>query len=130
MPPTPRPTVSDAELDVLKALWEKGPCTVREVEARLRRKKWAYNTLLTLLSRLRDKGYVSQEKAPDGTAHIFRPAVTRSQLLGRGLRELSQRIADGTASPLVHALVKEQLTKSEIAELRQMLNDMEKDGAQ
>ena len=50
------PPVSDAELDVLKVLWAHGPATVREVEARLRRKRrrWAYNTILTLLSRLRE----------------------------------------------------------------------------
>ena len=128
MPPTSRTTISDAELDVLKALWEKGPGTVRDVEARVKRKKWAYNTLLTLLSRLRDKGYVTQEKGSEGAAHLFRPVVTRTELLGQGLRELSKRVADGTASPLVHALVKEQQTKSEIAELRQLLDDLEREG--
>src|SRR5262249_46132258 len=59
------PPVSDAELEVMKALWAGGPGTVRELEARLRRKrrKWAYNTILTLLTRLREKGYVSADKS-------------------------------------------------------------------
>ena len=129
MPPSNRPAISDAELEVLKALWKKGPGTVRDVETRLRRKTWAYNTILTLLSRLREKGYVTQDRAGgEGGAHTFRAAITQSELLGHGLKELSARIADGTASPLVHALVREQLTKSEIAELRKMLDDMEREG--
>jgi predicted transcriptional regulator len=53
-----RSPVSDAELEVLKVLWEGGAATVRDVAAALRRRRrrLAYNTVLTLLSRLRDKG--------------------------------------------------------------------------
>lgn len=124
------PPVSDAELDVLKVLWERGPGTVRDVEAHLRRRKrrWAYTTVLTLLSRLRDKGYVASDK-PDrggGAALVFRAAVSRDQLLRNGLTELADRICDGTASPLVHALVEGQrLSPDEIARLRRMLDEIE-----
>lgn len=120
------PTVSDAELDVLKALWEHGPATVREVEARLRRRKrkWAYTTVLTLLSRLREKGYVASDTGQ--TAHVFRPAVSRDQLLRHGLSELAERICDGTASPLVHALVKgRRFSADEIAHFRKLLDELE-----
>ena len=53
-----RRPVSDSELEVLKALWSGGPGTARDVERLFERRepRWAYNTLLTLLSRLRDKG--------------------------------------------------------------------------
>ena len=121
------PTVSDAELDVLKALWEHGPATVRQVEARLRRRKrrWAYTTVLTLLSRLREKGYVASDTT--GTAHVFRPAVSRDQLLRHGLSELADRICDGTASPLVHALVKgRRFSADEIAHFRKLLDELER----
>ena len=120
------PTVSDAELDVLKALWEHGPATVRQVEARLRRRKrrWAYTTVLTLLSRLREKGCVASDTT--GTAHVFRPAVSRDQLLRHGLSELADRICDGTASPLVHALVKgRRFSADEIAHFRKLLDELE-----
>ena len=121
------PPVSDAELDVLKVLWEHGPATVREVEGRLRRRRrrWAYTTVLTLLSRLREKGYVKSEK--DGPAHVFSPAVSREQLLRNGLSDLADRVCDGTASPLVHALVKGQrFTADEIAHFRKLLDELEK----
>lgn len=130
------PPVSDAELDVLKALWEHGPGTVREVEARLRRKRrrWAYTTVLTLLSRLRDKGCVASEKASEkggagGTALVFRAVTTREDLLRNGLTELADRVCDGTASPLVHALVQgNKFSPEDIAHFRKLLDDLDRKG--
>jgi predicted transcriptional regulator len=126
--------VSDAELEVLKVLWDRGPGTVREIEAQLRRRRrrWAYNTVLTLLSRLRDKKYVASEKGNDkeagkaGAAHTFRATVSREQLLRHGLSDLADRICDGTASPLVHALVQgQQFSAEEIAHFRKLLDELE-----
>jgi BlaI family transcriptional regulator, penicillinase repressor len=117
--------VSDAELEVLKMLWENGPATVRDVSAALRerRRRLAYNTVLTLLSRLRDKGYVAADRRD--TAHVFRPLVTREELLGSSLAALAERLCDGTASPLVHALVKGQrFSADEIAQFRKLLDDL------
>jgi BlaI family transcriptional regulator, penicillinase repressor len=125
MPPAPSPPVSDAELEVLKILWTHGPATVREVEKQLgRRRKWAYTTILTLLTRLREKGCVKQDRAAD--AHVFRAAITRDQLLGRRLKELAESVCDGTAGPLVHALIDTRhLTPADIAALRQKLDELE-----
>jgi BlaI family transcriptional regulator, penicillinase repressor len=120
-----RTPVSDAELEVLKVLWAAGPSTVRDVAGALRkqRRKLAYNTVLTLLSRLREKGYVATDRRD--TAHLFRPVVTREDLLGSSLAALADRICDGTASPLVHALVRGQrFSVSEIAQLRKLLDDL------
>ena len=120
------PTVSDAEMQVLKALWAEGPGTVREINSRLRRRKrrWAYNTVLTLLSRLREKGFVSSQ--PKGAAHVFQAAVSREELLRRRLTELADRLCDGIASPLVTALVKGQrFSTEEIAGFRQLLDELE-----
>ena len=121
----PRPPVSDAELEVLKVLWAAGPATVRDVAAALRRqrRRLAYNTVLTLLSRLRDKGYVAADRRD--TAHLFRALVTRDELLGSSLTALADRICDGTASPLVHALVRGQrFSPDEIKHFRKLLDDL------
>jgi len=117
--------VSDAELEVLKVLWEKGDATVREVDAQLRRRKrrLAYNTVLTLLSRLRDKGYVSVDRRT--AAHVFHSIVSREELLSDGLTTLAARVCDGTASPLVHALVTGQkFTSDDIVAFRKLLDDL------
>ncbi len=120
-----RSPVSDAELEVLKVLWAAGPATVRDVAAALRRRRrrLAYNTVLTLLSRLRDKGYVTADRRD--TAHLFRAVVTRDDLLGSSLAALADRVCDGTASPLVHALVRDQrFSADEIAHFRELLDDL------
>ena len=116
---------SDAELEVLKVLWETGPATVREVAGHLRkrRRRLAYNTVLTLLSRLRDKGSVAADRRD--TAHLFRPLVTRDDLVGSSLTALADRICDGTASPLMYALVRGQkFSADEIAYFRRLLDDL------
>jgi BlaI family penicillinase repressor len=125
-PVSPVSDVSAGELEVLKVLWTRGPGTVRDVAAQLRRgrRRPAYNTVLTLLGRLRDKGYVAADRS--STAHIFQPLVSRDQLLTHGLKSLAARVCDGVASPLVHALVKgERFSPAEIASFRRLLDDLE-----
>ena len=124
-----RSPVSDAELEVLKVLWSSGPATVRDVGAALRkqRRRLAYNTVLTLLSRLREKGYVAADRRD--TAHLFKAKVSREDLIGSTLTALADRVCDGTASPLVHALVRQQrFSAEEIADLRKLLDDLEAEG--
>src|SRR5262249_56393731 len=66
-----RADVADAELTVLKALWDGGPGTVRELQERLRGNAagWAYTTVQTLLGRLLDKGLVRADRRD--IAHQF-----------------------------------------------------------
>ena len=123
------PPVSDAELEVLKVLWDNGPGTVREIEARLKKRKrdWAYNTILTLLTRLRDKGHVVSD--PSETAHVFEAVMTRDRLLRAGINDLAERVCDGTTSPLVRAFVEgRKFSSRDLAELRQLLDDLEQKG--
>ena len=118
-------SVSDAELEVLKVLWASGPATVRDVATALRRQRrnLAYNTVLTLLSRLRDKGFVEADRRD--TAHVFRASVTRDELVGSSLSALADRICDGTASPLLLALVRDRrLSATDITQLRKLLDDL------
>ena len=120
------PSVSDAELEVLKVLWASGPATVRDVAKTLRgqRRRLAYNTVLTLLSRLREKGFVEADRRD--TAHVFRASVTRDELVGSSLSALADRICDGTASPLLLALGRDpRVSSADIAHLRKLLDDLQ-----
>ena len=57
---------------------------------------------------------------------MFRSIVSREELLSHGLAKLADRICDGTASPLVHALVKgRKFSPAEITRFRQLLDDLE-----
>ncbi len=90
---------------------------------------WAYTTVQTLLNRLQTKGYVRSDRS--GSAHVYRPAVSRDQLLQLRLNDLSRKLCEGTASPLVMALVEGvRFTPEEIDQLRKLLDQLEepKDG--
>jgi predicted transcriptional regulator len=122
----PQAALSETELEVLKVLWEHGPGTVREVNEILSRqgRQWAYTTVLTLLSRLEQKGYVASDKT--GLAHVFRGAVSRDALLSQRLTHLADELCEGTATPLVTALVEgRKFSAAEIEHFRRLLDELE-----
>jgi len=122
--------ISETELVVLKALWERGPSTVRDLDGALRAGgyRWAYNTVLTLLQRLRAKGYVRSETS--SPAHIFSAAVTRDEHLRDRLRDLSDKVCGGTATPLVRAMVEgRRFSREEISELRDLIERLDPRGS-
>jgi predicted transcriptional regulator len=119
-------TISEAELEVLRSLWEHGPGTIREIGVRLRARKrrWAYTTVQTLLNRLAAKGYVACDRKD--VPHVFRPAVSRDGMVKQRLRAVADQLCEGAASPLVMALVSShRFSKEEIRQFRQLLGEGE-----
>ena len=119
-------SVTDTELEVLKALWELGEGTVRDVLEELgpHGRDWAYTTAQTLLNRLQEKGCVESEKR--GRAFVFRPAVTRDDLLEQSLDDLASRVCDGKAMPLLLNLVQSSsFSESELRRFRKLLDGLE-----
>jgi predicted transcriptional regulator len=111
-------------MEVLKALWDHGPGTVREINGLLggRGRRWAYTTVLTLLQRLQAKGYVASDAS--GVAHRFHAEVTRAQLLERRLKDTADDLCDGSATPLVLALVQgNKFAPEDLARLRRLLDE-------
>jgi predicted transcriptional regulator len=118
--------VSNAELAVLKVLWEHGAGPVRAIWTLLEEQgqEWAYTTVQTLLQRLEAKGYVRCDRS--GPAHVFTATVSREGLLNQRLHALAEQLCDGTKSPLLLALVEGGgLTAEEIRRLRQLLDQMD-----
>jgi len=118
--------VSEAELEVLKALWSGGPGTVRDVAAGLSasRQGRAYTTLQTLLNRLQAKGCVACDK--EQLPHIYRASVTREVLVRDSLNELAGKLFEGATTPLVMALISNRkYTATEIESFRKLLNEVE-----
>ncbi|MHC4082851.1 MAG: BlaI/MecI/CopY family transcriptional regulator [Planctomycetota bacterium] len=115
-----------AELEVLKALWDHGPATVREVMNHLHQqgRQVAYTTVLTFLTRLEQKGYVKSDKSD--VAYVYRPAVTRAKVTKSRLRSLIEQLYDGDAKPLVLQLMRdEKFTTDEIAELQMLIDQLD-----
>src|SRR5262245_33081518 len=119
-----QPPVADAELTVLKALWDGGPATVRELQDRLRGEPaaWAYTTVQTLLLRLQAKGTVRADKR--GVAHVFASTLTREQFAGGRVRHVAESVLDGAIAPLLLGLLpKGRFSAREIARLRALLDE-------
>lgn len=122
------PPISDTEMEVLEALWENGPGTVRDIDAVLRDggRRWAYTTVLTLLQRLQAKGYVDSDKS--AMAHVFKAAISREKLLRRRLKDLANQLSGGLATPLMLALVEDhQFSPEDIGQFRKLLDRLEPD---
>jgi BlaI family transcriptional regulator, penicillinase repressor len=116
--------LSEAEVEVLKVLWDLGPAPVRAINRALaaRGRSWAYTTVSTLLLRLSTKGCVASDASE--VPHVYRATVSRDDLLGRRLREAADELCDGDAAPLVLALVQEhRFTAEELARFRRLLDD-------
>ncbi|MBL7043991.1 MAG: BlaI/MecI/CopY family transcriptional regulator [Pirellulaceae bacterium] len=100
-------TPTAGELEVLKVLWEHGPCTVREVLNDLnKRRPRAYTSVMTLLNVMTEKRLVTRQ--PQGRAYVYQTRRPRETTLGRMVQDLLGRAFEGSAS----ALVTQVLTQS------------------
>ncbi len=126
MSKTPRPT--DAELSILRVLWQLGPSTVRQVhDVMSRERPTAYTTALKLLQIMTEKGLVRRDES-DRT-HVYHSKLSEEQTQRQLIRDLLDRAFGGSSSKLVlQALATKRASSDELAEIRQML-ERGKDGA-
>ena len=126
MPDPSRPTISEAEREVLKTLWQLGPSLVRDIVSLLEQmdQPWSRSTVITLLQRLEKKGYVDSDRS--GFAYRFRAIVSRDDLAQQRLDELAGELYAGEATPLVMAFAERQkFSDDEIKQLREMIDQLE-----
>lgn len=129
MSPRRAQPVADAELAVLKELWDGGPGTVRELQERLAAgaRDWAYTTVQTLLQRLCDKGLARADKRD--LAHVFAAAASREQVASARVQEVVDAVLDGALAPLLLGLLpKGRFSAAEIARFRELLDVAERRG--
>jgi BlaI family penicillinase repressor len=116
---------TDAELDLLKVLWEHGPCTVGQVHDLLKdNPPRGYTTILKLLQIMAEKGLVKRDEKH--RAHVYRAAVSNVQIHRRCLRHILDRVFDNSTGKLVaQALAVRPVSPEELAEIRLLLDEME-----
>ncbi len=116
----PRPT--DAELAILRVLWDRGPSTVREVHQTLYPQDEAvYNTSLKLLLVMLEKGLVAREE--QGRSHIYRPAQAAEDTRRQLVRDMLGRAFGGDARAFVlSALEEEAASDAELDAIQQALD--------
>jgi BlaI family transcriptional regulator, penicillinase repressor len=121
------PTLTDAELRIMNVVWDLGEATVNTVaDTQRSSRRLAYNTILTMMRILEQKGYLRREKV--GRAHIYRPAVDRSQARTRAIRHMLRSLFNNSPELLmVNLLENESLSDSDRERLRQMIDQSEQD---
>lgn len=119
--------ISDAESVVMQALWNKCPLAAEDVFAAVAAGQgWQEPTVKTLLNRLLKKGAIRAER--DGRRYLYAPVLSREAWLGQESEGLVDRLFGGRIAPMVaHFTERGKLSKKDLAELRQLLEDLDDD---
>jgi BlaI family transcriptional regulator, penicillinase repressor len=125
MPGTSLPRPTDAELEILRVLWDLGPSTVRDVHTALEQKREiGYTTVLKLMQIMAAKGLVERDET--ARAHVYKARVAREQTQRQMVGDLLDRAFGGSAAKLMmQALSGRKASPEEFAQMRQMLADFE-----
>jgi BlaI family penicillinase repressor len=120
----PRPT--DAELAILRVLWQRGPSTVRVVtEALAAHREVGYTTALKLLQIMTDKGLVRRDESQ--RTHVYTARLSEEQTQKQLVGDLLERAFGGSAQKLVmRALSVRRASPEELAEIRRLLDEIER----
>jgi len=121
--------LTEAELRLMEVLWAKGSATVADVAASLPPNLGlAYNTVLTTLRILEEKGYLRHTKPKDGRAFLYSPVVGRKEASRNAVRHLVSRFFGNSREALVLNLLEdEQLSNPELERIRRLIADGSKE---
>ena len=117
----PEKKLSDAELDVMLAVWQNRPPVLRsDLEEQLKSHNWADTTVLTLLSKLVEKGYLSLER--QGRRNLYTPLVSERDYRRWANRSFLGKMYQSSLSRMVASLVESRdLTDSDLEELEEFI---------
>ena len=117
--------LTDAEWQIMNALWKQYPATAREIAENLHGEtQWAYTTIKTLLARLAAKNAVSEQKR--GNTSVYEPLVSLKKARRTALRTFLNQAFDGAVEPLLNFLAEERkLTHKQREELAKILQNEE-----
>ena len=116
----PRRKPTDAELAILRVLWERGPSTVRHVAEALG-KETGYTTALKLMQIMTEKGLVERDERM--RTHVYAAAYTEDQTQRRLVSDLLARAFGGSTAKLVlQALAARKTSPEELAEIKRFLD--------
>ena len=113
--------LTDVELELMSELWSLGEGSVRDVLERLpEARQLAYTSAATILRIMEQKGFVTSEKS--GKTFIYRPVLAKDKYQEKTLRDISDKLFDGTPASLVARLVDDQgMSEEALEEIRDLL---------
>lgn len=116
-----RPT--DSEMEILQVLWEKQPCTVREVYESLNKKDVGYTTILKLMQIMLDKDMVTRDTS--SKSHLYASKINKEAIQTQFLDRMIETIYNGNTSRLImQALGNHKASKEEIELIKQYLDKL------
>jgi BlaI family penicillinase repressor len=115
--------LTEAEWQIMNALWEGWPATAREIADRLPESvNWAYTTIKTMLTRLADKNVVKETKK--GGIALYTPILTRLKARRTALKSLANQAFDGSSKSLVmHLLEQADPGSGELDEINKAISE-------
>ena len=116
---------TDSELEILNILWNKGPCTVREIHEVLEQNKDAgYTTTLKLMQIMLDKGLLKRDAS--NKSHVYTANVSQEKTQGQLVQRMIDNVFNGSASQLVmQALGNHRPNAEELNEIKKYLDEIE-----
>ena len=115
---------TEAELTLLNILWKLGPATVRQVhETVSKTQKTGYTTVLKILQIMHEKTLVIRDES--NRAHVYAAANSETFTQSSLLKDLVRKAFGGSTSKLVMRALDDSTSKEEIADIRQLLNELE-----
>ena len=122
----PHPAPTDAELEILRVLWERGPSTVREVHDLVARNKAiGYTTVLKQMQVMHQKGLLTRSER--FRSHVYAPAQTQVQTQRQIATAVLRQVFDGSARELLQsALAGRKVDERELDEIRAVLEEYER----
>ena len=118
-------TITDAELDIMKVLWENGASTSPAIfDAMKNGKSKNRGTLKTLLARLVQKGAVRCEEI-NSRNYLYIPVITKEEYINQNRKRMIDKVYDGSAKDLIMNFIKEEKFTPE--DLEKMLREIEED---
>jgi predicted transcriptional regulator len=128
MPPKKSNTLTEAELRLMKILWRRGESAVTDLVAALPDgEPLAYNTVLTTIRILEQKGYV--EHRQEGRAFVYRPQVAEQDASRSEVRNVLNRFFGNSRERLVLSLLGDgELSQDELQRLKDAIRDAVPDG--
>lgn len=121
--------LTEAEWTIIKAVWDKEPCTAPEIQEKLQKQTaWTYSTVRTLMDRMVAKGLLAARKERNVT--LYSSAVTRAQAQRSELLYALKNAFNGALSPMVQCLLDtKDLSPEELDKIKQIIADHEKNRA-
>lgn len=123
-----RKILGDLESDVMESIWEKEKATVRDIHDRLKKdREIAYTTVMTVMSRLADKGLLEKDK--EGAAYVYRPAFSKREFTQSTVIKVIRELLADFTTPAIAGFLDSvtEIDEEKLDELERLIKQKRKD---